>query len=74
MPTNPMSAIQAREFANLIASAGDFLSDHDDLPQRVREIVADFESKARKYNRDLSEAAPVQDRGTYLEDDKPRQQ
>lgn len=40
---------------SLIAGAGDFLSNHDDLPQRVREIVADFESKARKYNRDLSE-------------------
>jgi hypothetical protein len=66
MPNNAMSAKQTREFGNLITSAGDFLSNHDDLPQRVREIVADFESKARKYNSDLSEG--VQDRGRYLDD------
>ena len=65
---------QAREFGNLIASAGDFLSTHDDLPQRVGEIVAAFESKARKYNRDPSEAEGVQYRGTYLDDHQLRRQ
>ena len=58
MASDAMSATQAREFGNLIASAGDFLSNHDDLPQRIREIVADFESKARRYNRELSEDLP----------------
>ena len=38
--------------------AGDFRSNHDDLPERVRETVAGFEAKARKYNRDQTERWP----------------
>lgn len=69
MPSNAMSTEQAREFGNLIASAGDFLSKHDDLPQGVREIVADFESKARRYNREQSEGKGAQDRPRHLDDE-----